>query len=43
MDNNSTNINNTNNHPSPSLTEHNNNHDIYDIGYPSPDLGQAQK
>jgi GTP:adenosylcobinamide-phosphate guanylyltransferase len=36
-------INNTNIHHSPSLTEHNNNHDIYDIGYPSPDLGQAQK
>jgi hypothetical protein len=41
MDNNSNNINKTNNHLSPQLIEQKNTM-IYDIGNPGPGLGQAQ-
>ena len=42
MVNNSSNINKANNHPSPSLTEHNENTTTYDVWYPGAGLGQTQ-
>ena len=41
--NNFTNINKTNNHPSPQVTEHRQNTTTYDVGNQGPGLGRALK